>query len=515
VLFFSLVSLSLIPIWITHYPPLQDYPDWLLQAQVLRHLNDPTFGFAEYYIAINFPVPNIGSIALIYLLSFVAPIQIAGKLTLSIYVVLFPFAARYFLRAIQIGPSVIEYLSVLLIYNYFFYMGYVGYLLGLSLLLALSGYLWLRKFQLTRATFITVTLGTTALYLTHLMPWIVLGFICTSYAVIWRKQLGSKLLLLAFTFLPSCVLLTLYTKMNAHQLLILPYPLSYWPLKLNVYIEPLVPSVTFRPWPDAISQLPVNLGVLIGVGITVGLALRAARHKAKLNRTQLLNPTVLALASGLAIMIAILPLWFGGLLRPDERLTIPAMLFLLASVRWTRPSWRFDAGLALIIVSGLVFHGITLASSGNEMAKLVNDLAPFVSRDQHPYFMRLPDDCTGSIHGQWPRIEPAIRAGFYWSIERGGNNRQILDTGLVKNKNPIPIENRTIWFESTHDLKQRLPGLQSKVLSDYDTIVLYGCPEPMEQVASLLAPIFIPVRGAVPTSSPYLLVLQRQRSTQP
>ena len=78
-IFLILVGLALIPIWITRYPPLQDYPDWLLQAQILRHLHDPTFGFAEHYTALNFPVPNLGSVALSYRISSSRPFRSPGS----------------------------------------------------------------------------------------------------------------------------------------------------------------------------------------------------------------------------------------------------------------------------------------------------------------------------------------------------------------------------------------------------------------------------------------------------
>ncbi|MCX6032327.1 MAG: hypothetical protein NT169_23910 [Chloroflexi bacterium] len=516
--FWLLIGLSLIPIWITRYPPLQDYPDWLLQAQILRHLNDPALGFSTYYAALIVPVPNLGSIALIYLLSFVAPIEIAGKLALSCYAIALPLAVVYFLRATQARSTALEYLGLLLVYNYFFYMGYIGYLFGLALLMALIGYLWRRRFQPTGGAWLVLALGSVGLFLTHLMPWATLGFVCVSWAVLWRKQLGARRLLwLAAAFAPSLILLVFYVRMSAGQLVIVPYPPSSLLYnKIGSFIEPLILAPGFRPWPNVAPPLLLDAGLLAGVGAMVGVALRAARQQARAASVALIDSSSLLIAFGLAVMMAVLPFWFGGLVRPDERLTIPAALLTLAAVRWPRPTWRYDAALILIVIGMLVFHTATFVRGGDEMARLVNSLASFVGREEHPYFLRVPGACAQTPAEQWlPIIEPGPRAGFYLSAQRGGNNRQILDTGLVMAKNAIPFENRMLWPRLLSQLEAQLPDLQAEIFPEYSVIVLFGCPQPMERVAGQLSPAFTPVTSPEIPRSSYLFVLQRPDRPQP
>jgi len=516
-LFWLLIGLSLIPIWITRYPPLQDYPEWLLQAQILRRLNDPALGFAAHYTTLAVPVPNVGSVALIYLLNFVAPIEVAGKLALSCYVIAFSLAVVYFLRAIQARSTALEYLGVLLAYNYFLYMGYVSYLFGLALLIALLGYLWRRGFRPAGGSWLVLALGSTGLFLTHLIPWVTLWFICASYVWLWRRQFSARqLLLLAAACAPALILLLFYGQISAGQLVIVPYPRSLPWYKLGSYFEPLVLAPNFRPWLNVAPPLLVNGGVWIGVGMAAALALRTARQQATAAGVALLNASALLIAAGLAVMIAVLPYWFGGLVRPDERLTIPAVLLTLGAMRWPRPRQGYDAGLALIVVGALIFHAATFVRGSNEMTRLVNDLAPYVGRDEHPYFLRVPGACAPTPAGRWlPIIEPGPRAGFYLTIARGGANRQIFETGLVMTKTPIPFENRMPWSALFSNLEAQLPTLQADIFPDYDTLALSGCPELMQRVAEQLAPAFIVAADPAGTRSPYLLLLRRADRSRP
>lgn len=510
ILFGALLGLSLVPLWTARYPPLQDYPDWLLQAQILRHLHDPAFGFADYYAVLAAPVPNLGGVGLIYLFSFLGPIEVAGKLVLSLYLLALPLSVLYFLRAAQRGPSALEFLCLFLAYNYFFYMGYLSYLLGLVLLFLLLGYLWQRWPCLSRTSMLVLTLGGLGLFLTHLIPWATLVFVVGSWGVLWRRKLGaSNLLWLALAVLPSLALLAVYAASGTRALVVLPYPDLF--LKLGSFVEPLLVAFSLRPWPDVAPPLLINLAALAGVGLMAGMAARVACRQPVVRGTALLNPTLLTTAFGLLVMIAVLPVWFAGVVRPDERLTIPAALLALGAVRWPRPRWRYDASLAAICVGILLFHTATFARAGDEIQRVVNSLMPFVTRERHPFFLRVPGLCADSAGAQLvPIIEPAVRAGFYLSARRGGNNRQILDTGLVIVRDPLPFEYRLPWPRTLNYLEQQLPDLEANALRDYDAVALIGCPKPSRRVADLLSHSFEPLGIPAHSTSPYLLMLHRR-----
>jgi len=512
VLFAALLGLSLVPVWIVRYPPLQDYPDWLLQAQILRRLHDPAFGFADYYAVLAAPVPNSGSVALIYLFSFLAPIEVAGKLALSVYLLALPLSALYFLRAAQRGrPSAIEFLCPLLAYNYFFYMGYLSYLLGLVLLFLLLGYVWRRWPDPSRANVLVLALGALVLFLVHLIPWATLGFVVGSWGLLWRRRPGGGRVLrwLALAFLPSLGLFAAYAASGAQAVIGVPYPDPF--LKLASYVEPLLPAFGLRPWPDIAPPLLVNLVVLTGVGLVAGVAAKAAHRQSAVMGMALLDPTLLSVAFGLLVLITVLPAWLAGVLRPDERLTIPAVLLALGAVRWHRPRWFYDASLAAVCIGMLFFNTVTFARGGSEIERMVNGLIPFVTRQQHPFFLRVPGSCAPAAGDRLliPSVEPAPRAGFYLSAQRGGNNRQVLDTGLVIVRDPLPFDYRMPWPRTLAYLEQQQPELEANILRDYTMVALIGCPEPVRRVAGLLSASFEPLGDRPDSGSTYLLMLKR------
>ena len=210
-LFGILLGLSLVPIWLVRYPPLQDYPDWLLQAQILRRLHDPTFSFADHYTLQTVPVPNLGGVALIYLFSLVAPIEVPRKLAMSVYLLALTLSIRYWLRTTQGRPSALEFLSLLAGYNYFFSRGYLSYVLALALFFLLLGFVWRQWPGLSNLTASMLALGIILLFLAHFIPWAAFVFVAASWAWLRRKNLAQgDILRMGVALAPSLILLTLY-----------------------------------------------------------------------------------------------------------------------------------------------------------------------------------------------------------------------------------------------------------------------------------------------------------------
>lgn len=507
--------LSLIPLWLVRYPPLQDYPDWLLQAQILRRLHDPAWGFSEHYLVRSLPVPNLGSIALIYLLSFLVSIETAGKLALSVALVGLPLSILYFLRKTQGRTSAVELMALLVGYNYFFYRGYLGYVLGLALLFGLLGFAWSRWDTLSWADLVILAGGSTVLFLIHLIPWAVLAFVVLSWAWLTRRQWGLQRLGLSLLALaPSLVLLALYMVLSNRPLVVVPYRDLL--LKLTSWLEALFVAFHFEPWGSPQWPLALNLLGLALMGLIIWWAWRLARREHQPSEARLWDWRLLAPALGLMVLVAVLPAWLAGVLRPDERLTMPAFVLALAAVRWSRPDRRLDALLMVLVGGLLLFNAAVMVQGSRVVEQVVASLRPYVSQDEHPYFLRVP--CLSSLSAVEklvPVINPAARAGFYLTVEQGGNNRQIFDTGIVAVRTPFFLQYRMPWPRKLPDLVKLLPGLEEQVLDDYTTVALIGCPEPVRSVATLLAASYRPVQQD--SASPYVLVLgaARQGHTLP
>ena len=72
-------SISLVAlIWWFRFLPLYDYPIWLYNVHVMVHLSDPHL--APAYDLVKTPVPNLGLVGLVWIMSHVVSIEIAGKI---------------------------------------------------------------------------------------------------------------------------------------------------------------------------------------------------------------------------------------------------------------------------------------------------------------------------------------------------------------------------------------------------------------------------------------------------
>src|SRR5437016_4332685 len=80
-------------IWLYRFPPLQDYPDWMYQGWVFSRLlsADAPKGYAMA----NFPVPNSTGTVVMGLFGLVLSPEIAGKIFLSVAVVVFAAGSLY------------------------------------------------------------------------------------------------------------------------------------------------------------------------------------------------------------------------------------------------------------------------------------------------------------------------------------------------------------------------------------------------------------------------------------
>ena len=81
---FSLISL--LPFWAQRFPPLQDYPQLLLQVHMLETRGDPAYDYDQYYEFDLRPGPYATFYYVTLLLSKFLPIELAGKMFLTLYI---------------------------------------------------------------------------------------------------------------------------------------------------------------------------------------------------------------------------------------------------------------------------------------------------------------------------------------------------------------------------------------------------------------------------------------------
>jgi hypothetical protein len=193
----------LAPIWTVRYPPLVDYPNHLASAFVLVHLKNPGFHLSQFYRANWNTYPYLAMDALLLALAHFMPIELAGRVLLSLSVLGVPAAAWFFLRYANPGEESLAFWSLLVSNNLFFFLfGFLNLQLSLALCLVTVG-LWLRYLERPRwAAWAVLLLMTTALYFTHLAGFAVAGVVMAAYALLARRPVRD-LLLAALLFIPG------------------------------------------------------------------------------------------------------------------------------------------------------------------------------------------------------------------------------------------------------------------------------------------------------------------------
>ncbi|HEV2521792.1 MAG TPA: hypothetical protein VGT24_05365 [Candidatus Acidoferrales bacterium] len=185
------VALLLGPVWIVAFPPLLDYPNHLARSFILTHLNRPGFSFSEFYRADWGLYPYLGMDAVLAVLGRLLPIEIAGRVYLSLCLLAVPLAAWFFLRQAlhDENPRALwsPLWSLLIAYNVFFLEGFLNFDLSIAVGFVALG-LWLRWLDLpVIARWIMALVAFTALYFTHLLGFGITGIIVAVYLAISRR----------------------------------------------------------------------------------------------------------------------------------------------------------------------------------------------------------------------------------------------------------------------------------------------------------------------------------------
>lgn len=143
-IFCFLLLVSLVPVIVTEFPPLQDYPNHLARASILAQYQNPDFDFAENFDVLVRPIPNCSWDILVYALSKVLSIQMAGRAVLMLYLILFPLSVYFFLAKAVPQNRIFSLFAFLFTYNSNFHLGNLNFVLSLPIFFFTLG-LWVDK----------------------------------------------------------------------------------------------------------------------------------------------------------------------------------------------------------------------------------------------------------------------------------------------------------------------------------------------------------------------------------
>jgi hypothetical protein len=169
-----LLFLFSLPIWLIEYLPLTDYPNHLLRITMVKEYYNPNFNFSDYFILRDFPVPNLFSDYFILLFSYLVPIQIAGKIFITLYILLLPLSVFYFLSRVDRTKLYLGFFSFFFIYSFYFNDGFLNFCISIPVFFLTLGYWWRVRNGGSLKRYGILLLLSLLLYFSHVVAYCVL-----------------------------------------------------------------------------------------------------------------------------------------------------------------------------------------------------------------------------------------------------------------------------------------------------------------------------------------------------
>ena len=485
--------LALLPLLVTRFPPLTDYVQWVFQGYLFERLINGGAGDAvqQYYHVSLVPVPNaVAPVAIGLLQLWLVPAD-AGRVFLAVSVLVFSYGFGFLVRTLQRRPTVLELLGFPWAYGYFLYWGFVSYVLALGLALLGVGLLHHLRVQPAHRRagvgYAGLALFSMVVYLCHLFGWAVLTLTALLYALQSltagkRREAGAIVLML----LPSFLLLIAYAMAGGGNGTTELYP-SLIDKGLAI-ASPLFLFLRTDPFPAPFPVMPLNaLCGLLLMAVLVGHWQRRA-----VGETQ--RP-VLASAGALLLGAVLVPFnWFGGLVAPDNRLILPAVLLGVAAL--PGKPWRLSSGLctAAVVVLILGLHTVQFARTGARLAAVQTATAAAIPPAGSVLLLTIHDPPVRAAcqTGRLPSLGAPVLDwfGLYRLMAIGGTRSSIFDSSII-----VPTARSSAAPELTITQVrpsgvQAVLGSRANLVARFGTIEAFGCQEALQTVQSVLTPAY-------------------------
>lgn len=480
--------------------PAYDYPHWIYQAHVLANLAD----YRQWFELQLAPTPNLGSTLFLWPLTLIMGTETAGRVLISIYAALTVIAFAYVVRS-KGARSGLLLLGPMLVFNYFFYNGFLSYFLGLPLVLFTVA-VFERTTQMTARRWVALTLLSVLAYLCHLFVWFPIA-VYAAVAGLMSGRVRGALALWSTQFV-SVALLAVYTLTRT----------SSEPLRAEFYkdipdkafglITPMLPLSRVDPFPSRLPFLPLNMLFAVAIAALFIIALRYFL-RSRPNRSDLVLPVTVALLLLIALLMPVD--WFAGMRAFDKRITFMGFALLLAVMGRYVPS-RLTAPVGLMAVVVLGLHYVVFAGANSYMTSIHEAMG---DRPQgaslHVFTFRNPPmyaACNPTLMSLSHGVFPLQWFPLFDVVERDHLEVETFETALLRER---PESVPTVTFNKADDRKgyRRFADSLATDPPDYDYLVIFGCPDDLEYVADVWADG--PAQLAQPVNrGPYHVLLRMQ-----
>jgi len=188
VTFLLTLLVASVPLYISKFPPLLDYPWHLARIYILDNWQQSET-LQHWYDIRSFLLPNIGIDIVALSLSKIFSVDLAGRIVIFLIFALLVSGTMTIFRAVHGYYSLWPIVSVLFLFNTIFIFGFLNYLLGIGLFLwAIGIWVLINNFN-PYLRFIVGTVLTTILFFCHIVA---LGLYAVTIAAYeWQRSCST------------------------------------------------------------------------------------------------------------------------------------------------------------------------------------------------------------------------------------------------------------------------------------------------------------------------------------
>jgi len=420
--------------------PMQDIPDWILQAKILNNLDSDKF--YPYYSLKILPVPNSLATLIIAGTGRFIGEEKGAEITTALCILLFAFGFVYLRRADGRLAPALEIIGVLFAVNHFLMMGYLNFALGLGLSFFAIGYYWRRAPFFAKESAIVLSVFLLLIYFSHFLP-----FLISSIAIMliaWRTYYKDlkKYILPALSLAPTIPLLVWYTFARAGN-----FEVSYQYSIVNYLfykLSPFAPVSNYYPitptniaWASVIANGFVILGSIVLVGWLIAT-----------KRARFWSPLILT-SVFLAVLGLAAPTKIFELVRPGQRLLFASFFIFLAGIEGPR-SLRKEIKLltAFVFATIITVNGANMFFAGRHVdylddvikREVVNPTNLLLLNDSHFENSKNESflDKVRSPFSYPVWVNPLKLTAYYYVVDKGGLIGYLFPSGFISVRKERP-----------------------------------------------------------------------------
>lgn len=487
-----IISFQIGSVWHSTFLPLQDYYEWLIQSKILFNLWTGDSFTQQYYSysILPIPPPNTLVTVLMALLHFIFSTETVGKITLTTYVLLFNLGFYRWCQEVS-GNNSLRFMGLFFVFNFFFYMGFLNYIIGVAILFWTLPIVTDQISPTTKKT-VHILIASTVLYLVH-------GFVYGVFVIAvaiglaktyWRNFKFSHLLPYALAILPTVIISCIYFLNTPHSLSqsIGLFPSFHQMLNAIRYgITSYQRVVLFE------TDLPLTILNLL-------LIISACSIFISLRKQLRLNTISAWLFIAFSIIMLLNPVnRIGGFFAPVPRI-IPIIPFVLAGA-FVLPNPKPRLEFLILSISLLIslFHSFYLYEFNKQNRITLVQLKAEYTQANSPLvigrvvvedFDRSPLRVFSGI------VQPYIRIGHFFNMDSITTFLPLQQTGVIGIK--MADDTRTtVYLDSLFDLAQQREDLvettvqlKNLIYARHDKVILFGKEITRNIVEEKLSPEF-------------------------